>query len=443
MNWVVRKRVILLLFVSVLLGYGAIRLAVHRVGHEALSDAPGEPTTPEELNAWYRDVPEDENAAPLYLKAFAAVGDTGAKEVLLPLVNGKPLPPPDEAFSEVALKVISEHLSRNAETVRLLHDAAARPKSRYPNDYRTKDVPEYFRELRYAARDLALEAALEAEAGHGEAAVQALLAGFAAAASLRDEPTPIAPDVRWSCYIPLLDALQRVLTRAALANTQLVSLASAIDGADTGESVRRSIVGMRCLVAKSFDDPSAHAADFIEPGAPPPGHPAFTKLSWGFYRCSGLADIEHLRFNQLLREWQEVCATPFPARLQAAVALQEEVNAMPSWVSRITRLIMKRPVITARALQEAGHLARLSTARTAIAIEQYRLVKGTPPPRLEDLVPEFLPKRFPDPFTGEALFYQPRPQGYLVYSVGPNLEDNKGARGARFQEGDIVTEVAR
>jgi hypothetical protein len=72
-------------------------------------------------------------------------------------------------------------------------------------------------------------------------------------------------------------------------------------------------------------------------------------------------------------------------------------------------------------------------ARTAIALQRHRLKHGAWPESLS-----FLPAHLNDPFTGAAFKYKASPTDCLVYSVGPDLVDERGAhRSASFEAGDI------
>jgi hypothetical protein len=70
--------------------------------------------------------------------------------------------------------------------------------------------------------------------------------------------------------------------------------------------------------------------------------------------------------------------------------------------------------------------ARLLCAITAIAAERYRMAHGGWPPSLDAVVPEFLPAVPTDPFDGQILNYKRLADGFVVYSVGPDLTDNSG-----------------
>jgi hypothetical protein len=68
----------------------------------------GEPATPAELDAWYVEPPTNENAAPLYAEAFAAL-----------------------TSEEVNARTF---LEKNQQAVELLHRAAQRTQCRYPGN---------------------------------------------------------------------------------------------------------------------------------------------------------------------------------------------------------------------------------------------------------------------------------------------------------------------
>jgi len=71
--------------------------------------------------------------------------------------------------------------------------------------------------------------------------------------------------------------------------------------------------------------------------------------------------------------------------------------------------------------------AQWAVVRTAYAIELYHLEQGRYPQSLDELTPKLLKVVPVDPFTGQALVYRSGgPNGFLVYSVGPNGKDDDG-----------------
>jgi hypothetical protein len=66
-------------------------------------------------------------------------------------------------------------------------------------------------------------------------------------------------------------------------------------------------------------------------------------------------------------------------------------------------------------------------ALVALAAERYRRDHGRWPASLDQLAPDYLKAVPADPYDGKPLRYQRRPDGVIIYSVGPDREDNGGA----------------
>jgi hypothetical protein len=72
--------------------------------------------------------------------------------------------------------------------------------------------------------------------------------------------------------------------------------------------------------------------------------------------------------------------------------------------------------------------AGLRCARVAVAAERYRRDKGRWPKTLDELTHDYLKAVPTDPYDGKPLRYKHLADGVIVYSVGPDKEDNGGAR---------------
>ncbi|MHC4561637.1 MAG: hypothetical protein ACYS8X_02575 [Planctomycetota bacterium] len=83
----------------------------------------------------------------------------------------------------------------------------------------------------------------------------------------------------------------------------------------------------------------------------------------------------------------------------------------------------------------------------ALALAAYRAEKGEHPEKLADLSPEYLKEIGQDLFSGKPYVYRRLADGYVLYSVGLNGEDDGGVdAGTSFEDGDaddIVVFVAR
>ena len=79
---------------------------------------------------------------------------------------------------------------------------------------------------------------------------------------------------------------------------------------------------------------------------------------------------------------------------------------------------------------EMRNKALLSAARTAIAVERYRLTHDELPDHLSILVPQYLDHIPRDPFdSNDALRYKRLAKGYMVYSIGLDCTDDGGDSG--------------
>jgi hypothetical protein len=74
----------------------------------------------------------------------------------------------------------------------------------------------------------------------------------------------------------------------------------------------------------------------------------------------------------------------------------------------------------------ASALAGIRVARTAIALELHRRETGELPGRLDALVPTHFQTLPVDPFSGAPLVYRVTDDGFIVYSLGLNQQDDGG-----------------
>jgi hypothetical protein len=84
------------------------------------------------------------------------------------------------------------------------------------------------------------------------------------------------------------------------------------------------------------------------------------------------------------------------------------------------------PVGDASGRKETRCQVRLQLLRLQLALSEYRRRKGEFPQPLEQLVPALLPAVPVDPFAEKPFVYQRRGDGYLLYSLGPDQDDDHG-----------------
>lgn len=128
--------------------------------------------------------------------------------------------------------------------------------------------------------------------------------------------------------------------------------------------------------------------------------------------CSELAAMPHCEFMRLYQE------------------LPASQNLFAQW---LLEQIQPAPAAEARSdVLRGGTLL-------VCALQLHHDQHGQWPENLDALAPGFLNQVPQDPFTGEALKYQVRPDGILLYSVGANMQDDGGIPGkGTAMEGDLI-----
>jgi hypothetical protein len=383
--------------------------------------AAGLPTTPAELNTWYR-LPAGviENAADTYLAAFACYSkpnDVDADQV--PWAGSADAPGRSERLSDQARQAISRFVAANNQCLDLLREAAEIPGCRYPLDIRkgSAAVVSWLPDIRKSVLLLSCEAVLHAEEGQAALAARSIETALAVGNSLLAEPTLVSQLARTGVRSAVISNLERVLTRAALTPEQLLAIDLGLAKGDDPNSSRPGLVGERVFSIDLME--RGGGLDSMSSSAVQP----MGLVSSAIYSGLGLLRRDEGEYLEIMGSRLKVLDVPESHRLAAIRAVDEQVRRIPA--THIGTRILAGPLGPTGELDLRAS-ARLRVARTALAIERYRLKLGRLPPDLNALVPECLASVPLDPFTGEAIRYRPLAKGYVVYSVGNDLSDEGG-----------------
>ena len=424
--------------------------SIHRAGF---------PVSCVELDKWYPQPPAGENAADIFRKAYAhyetwtnkqvqvsAVPTRTAKTMrdLLPIEGFAKLPPRTEPLPADMQQLIAEYLSDNAEALRLLHQAASMKACRYPVDLSKgfSTLLPHLNSYRQAERLLYLEAIQHTEKQEPQQAAESVIVSLGVSRSLNQEPILISYLVHVACQGMALESLERVLNRMPLTDAQLARLAAAIEESEKQRGLTRAFVGERCTGDDIFQGlrrgkiPLKEISTLGDEG----DEPFWVRLLPRLYRATGLLELDEKSYLDIMEQNVEATQLPPPETLAAAHAVSEKAQHLPRWhvLSR-----MLTPALESVVRKAGRSAANIRDARTAIAIERYRLATGKLPSQLSDLVPTFLPSVPADPFDGKPLRYKILAKGYVVYSVGDDREDNggveKNSKGAGYVPGTDIT----
>ncbi len=380
----------------------------------------GEPVTLVELDAFYPKVLDADNAALLYAQAFQTLT---ADDLKSPGI-----------------------LDKNQRTLELLREASKKTQSRYPVDLKQGEQASmaHLSKLKDCALLLMMDAIRQTAAGHTGPATDDLVTCLALGRSLELEPTLIGQVTRFRVDQSAVTGLQEMLSLRPFTAADLKRQSSAFAEAEQGSAgtFARGLTGERAMVVSLFLEPAKYTAGAMEMAGKTMSeseverYRASAKGAEDFGFClemmnSGIALAKRQAPDYLdgLGEWKTRSLNAKAKGLAIALAL------LPSAAVALER--------------DAANLSELRQCQAVLAIEQYRVAhNGALPPSLAALVPRFLSAVPVDPFDGKPIRYKKKaPKGYIVYSVGPDRQDDNGTEmkpnAANEAKADLVLTINR
>jgi hypothetical protein len=148
---------------------------------------------------------------------------------------------------------------------------------------------------------------------------------------------------------------------------------------------------------------------------------------------------EQQYYEETFQQLMAIRKAALPDRLKAGDLIRQRVTKAAD--KKLAIIAWLLPGLAGDAAKEAGCLASLRLGSTALALEQFRAAHDNRyPDALAELAPDYLASTPMDPFDGQPLRYRKKGGGYLLYSIGPDLQDDSGER-MSGKDGDIVFAV--
>jgi len=404
--------------------------------------ARGEPVTFADVLALREKMPPEENSALILLDAFEKVHELeleGKPYVWDLWRRGGKL---GARHSQQMREMIGAYLEDRAEALSLIHEAAQLSGGVYPleptgNPYAM--LLPHLHPLQQAARLGALEALYHAHAGEGREAARSVVACRRLAASVGD-CILIEALVRMAVDGITLDALERSLGLCEMQEEDLCALRDELRREEEGVSLEFAFLAERAgayWVFKQTANPYKELRSLVGATDSPESLRSFV---YGMFPGQRARDA--LFFYDTMDRALAICHLPLGKKLKEGRRLDEELVQQLSdhrHEHLISAVLMPA---CARVFElEVRTKTIMRVARTALAVEQWRQAHGGWPDSLEQLVPELLDAVPEDPFSEGPLRYRKTDIGVVVYSVGPDGQDNKGLpedeffRPARAPEG--------
>jgi hypothetical protein len=393
--------------------------------------AAGYPVTFEELDKSYETPPHGQNAAEYILDALTHLQQADEHEMLsVPLFDNAGFPARTEPLGQETQALIVKLVAKREDALELVRRAAPIATSRYPVDF-TKgheaQLP-HLSNIRRLVHLLCAKAALHAERREAALAIETLVEALAVPRSLADEPLLISQLVRHAQHSAVIQTLERVINRVQFSEAALQQVDDALRSARDPNALAAGLAGEACHVLEALRDP--RLASMTSSHTPNKEGPS--RLQMEVCRACGLLDRAVLRYADLMEEEQAAARSPLGQRVEALARLAERANTVRERDGILWHLVPPYALIVLRDVADAVHLL---VARTALAVERYRLETGRLPARLDDLVPAFIDTVPHDPFDGRPLRYVRRQRGYVVYSIGRDRTDDDGTERVKLRRG--------
>jgi hypothetical protein len=388
----------------------------------------GYPVTLEELDRWY-NIPEGaKNGGDVYMNAFSNyVKWDGDAERELPDFGRASMPGRTQPLNASMRQLVEKFLSDNEKTLTLLHEAASIEHCRYPIDLTKAPVDlmggpgspaSWVEDIRSGTRLLRLETLSHCESQDPNKALKSIRANFALAEFI-GAPLLVHRLIHNSVQSRTYKSIERVLNRIQFTDEQLLGLSAWIKESRSDDGYIKALVGERCIGLSAFQGPVGQATDQMGAGG---GKAPILML--GLWKMLGLHYRDALVYIGLMQENIDAMELPSDERLLVFDSIQEDVNSGKRG-GLLTRLLW--PALARTLDIDTRCTAEALAARTALAVERYRLADGHLPESLENLVPTYMEVVPRDPFDGRRLRYFTRENGFVVYSVGDDLTDEGGA----------------
>jgi hypothetical protein len=293
--------------------------------------------------------------------------------------------------------------------------------------------------LKRCSQALQLRAIAELQNNESRKALDDVKLSLRLTDSIRTEPFLISHLVRIAILQITLQPIYEGLAEHKWSDAQLADLDSELAKLDFLADCQFAIRGERALCIgdiEFFRHP--HDQIFKRPllyliqemsNEGEDSHMSFQMLALSF-GPSGWIDQNELRIAQFETKWylpivDQETQIISPAKVRAASnALDREIRHR-TLENVLETLLM--PSLGGAAEKFAHAQSSVDLARTAVALERYRLANGNYPDSLDALAPQFMEKIPHDIINGEPLHYRRTADGqFVLYSVGWNETDDGG-----------------
>jgi hypothetical protein len=366
-----------------------------------------------------------ENAADVYQKAWETLRfSTLDESALFDQRWGEH----DANWLPLARRVVAA----NPEYYRLIDRASRMSHCAFPVDWEpilSAAFPQ-IGEMRKAARMLALRAYVQTADGRTDDALSSIEALFRVAQQAETDPIIIADLVSYAMQGIGVRTLSEILPASAPSPAASRSLYDQLAKTDNVASSLRAVKGEIGLAGMDvFDWVRSGRISIAQLSSPDEGRISLMRRAplWGRVRAWVLRPL----FNAEQRAYLSYMEREVRAFELSWPASQRAMSEQEKWLDRRSNrhpiVNIVTPVFTRVVWSRDRATAAVGTAQIALALKAYRADNATYPASLAEL--EAAGWKLPlDPFGGRPYRYRREGSGFVVWSLGPDMDDDNASR---------------
>ena len=377
-------------------------------------------------------VPDDENAALLYesaillLKAQPAsrgLGQPAEQENLLNYMGGLSGTFLTESLEADKLAELEQLLELDViyNALSIIEQGTQRRSCRLDHDYTAgvNMLLPNLSELSELTRIFAAKACIEAAAGRPDAAWKLVQTQLRFADALRNEPILISQLVRFAMIRTACETIQKLCEAAPPNAEQYRSVESLLSDYEDREPIILALDGERLLLGEwAFHALRNGSVKDVTTGTGDESGLGEVLLSlYAAFKPLLLAD--HAAYVRIMGELTQSAQQPYSPN--EASAIDRKIEQTGSRLHVVTSMLI--PAIGRVKELYRELIARIHITRAGLAVLQDKKARDAFPQTLESLNL----KDVGDPFSDGPLLYRANPNGFIIYSVGPDQKDNGGS----------------
>ncbi len=326
---------------------------------------------------------------------------------------------PPVRLSAAQEKALRDEIKRAEPALKEARKLAGLPDGRHPITYSVDVLSTLFtpiQDTRQVAALLANDVLLRAQDGNADGALASCRGILNAARSIGDEPNMIAQLVRIACRAVALTSLQRLLAQGEPSEESLRQFQELLEQEEPVPLLTFALRGERASIDRFLEG--------LQKGDVNPAVLANNGEVEG--KLLGLTPAPIIKSQRAaalryLNRFFDVLALDWPEQQAGLKQLELEGRDAPLFV----RLLV--PAVSKVAAAQQRSRAQLRCAIALVAVERYRRANGRWPEALPIVKEAGLLSRVPaDPYDGQPLRYRRLDDGVVIYSVGPDGQDDGG-----------------